>query len=69
MNKVFYVIQSKSYYYPLWRDVDKNGITKGKRLSDAKKLLKVYEEEEKHVAEFNRKEFRIIKRTIIDEEI
>lgn len=69
MDKVFYVVQSKSYYRPIWRDVDKNGITEGNRLSDAKKLLEVYEEEERHLAEFNRKEFRIIKRTIIDEKI
>lgn len=69
MNKVFYVVQSKSYYQPIWRDVDTNGITEDNSLSDAKKLLEVYEEEERHLAEFNRKEFRIIKRTIIDEEI
>ncbi len=69
MDKVFYVIQFKSYYQPIWRDVDKNWIVEGNRLSDAKKLLEVYEEEERHLAEFNRKEFRIIKRTILDEEI
>lgn len=69
MDKIFYVIQTKSYYQPIWRDVDEKGITEGKRLSDAKKLLKVYEEEERRLAEFTRKEFRIIKRTILDEEI
>lgn len=69
MDKVFYVVQSKSYYQPIWKDVDKNVITGDNRLSDAKKLLEVYEEEERHLAEFTRKEFRIIKRTIIDEEI
>lgn len=69
MDKVYYVIQSKSYYNPIWIDVDKDGIIEGNRLSDAKKLLEVYEEEERHLAEFNRKKFRIIKRTIIDEEI
>ena len=69
MDKVFYVLQSKSYFQPIWRDVDKKGKTEGMRLSDAKKLLEVYKEEERYLAEFNRKEFRIIKRTIFDEEI
>jgi hypothetical protein len=73
-KREFYVIQCSTYDHPDWFDESVYGPTEfdyeGHSLSSARDLLKVYlEDQDEWVSEFNKRKYRIVKRTIIDEKV